>query len=101
MDVTEPGMVPPARRGSVDVAICVIASVLSLFFLQVTFAGGYTLPLIIGGVCGLLAARVAFGLARARRGWRAWGWMGFGVLAVLNVAAQAPRYAGTVARFIE
>jgi hypothetical protein len=50
------------------VAICVLAFVLSLFFLEVTFVGDYTFPLLIGGACGLLAARLAFALARARYG---------------------------------
>ena len=82
-------------------AICVIAFLFSLFFLEVTFVGDYTFPLLIGGACGLLAARLAFAVARGRSGWRSWAWRAFGVLAALEVAAQAPRYAWTVTHFMK
>jgi hypothetical protein len=90
-----------ARRGPLDLAICVIAFLFSLFFLEVTFVGDYTFPLLIGGACGLLAARLAFAVARGRSGWRSWAWRAFGVLAALEVAAQAPRYAWTVTHFMK
>jgi hypothetical protein len=94
-------MVQPSRRRGLGAVACVIAFMLSLVYLEASFANGYDFPLLFGGACGLLAAGLAFGLARGGRGWRTWSWRALGAAAALHVAVQAPRFAWLIGDFIK
>ena len=76
---------------------CVLSLLACLFCLQGTFAGGYTVPLLVGGAAGVLAVVQALGLRR-QSGWKSWAWSGVAGLALLNLVTSAPRYVWMVSR---